>query len=160
MKRKANNTRARLDRSCRALLASNHVAIINMEPGLDQFLINLRTGRPVWCDDAMLYAIYDVAHHWTITFAFVCQDQNGLQYLKSSEIATPSLHMAAQLPGVIEQHYLELRDSCNPVHIKGSCWIANTHRVSLEQADIDRLFQAAQITLMKTYQARQPAMAG
>ena len=39
-KRKPHNLRVRLERSCRALLSSNHVAVVNIDPSGRQGLIN------------------------------------------------------------------------------------------------------------------------
>lgn len=39
-KRKPHNLWVRLERSCRALLSSNHVAVVNIDPSGHQGLIN------------------------------------------------------------------------------------------------------------------------
>ena len=41
-KRKPHNLKARIDRSCRALLATNHVAVVNIDPSGHQGMINLQ----------------------------------------------------------------------------------------------------------------------
>ena len=39
-KRKPNDMRRRMERSCRALLATNHVAVVNIDPSGRQGLVN------------------------------------------------------------------------------------------------------------------------
>lgn len=42
-KRKAHNLQARIARSCRSLLASNHVAVVNIDPSGRQGMINYKS---------------------------------------------------------------------------------------------------------------------
>ena len=42
-KRKANNGFARAERSCRALLRTNHVAVVNIDPSGAQIMANWKS---------------------------------------------------------------------------------------------------------------------
>ena len=42
-KRKPHNIRTRIERSCRALLSSNHVAVVNIDPSGLQGMINYKS---------------------------------------------------------------------------------------------------------------------
>lgn len=93
--RKPNNARARVERASRALLSTNHVGVINIDPHGGQFLVHLKTGKPIRHGVALANAVCDIAHRWVIYFSAFCIDQNGLHYIKSCEIATPG-----QAPGI------------------------------------------------------------
>lgn len=42
-KRKPHNFRARMDRACRALLSSNHVAVVNIDPSGQQIMMSWKS---------------------------------------------------------------------------------------------------------------------
>lgn len=42
-KRKPHNLKARIERSCRALLSTNHVAVVNIDPSGRQGMINYKS---------------------------------------------------------------------------------------------------------------------
>lgn len=46
-KRKPHNLKARIERSCRALLATNHVAVVNIDPSGRQGMINYRSLKSI-----------------------------------------------------------------------------------------------------------------
>ena len=89
---------------------------------------------------ALANAICDIAHRWAIYFSAFCTDQNGLHYIKSSELATSGIQLASQLIEVIEEHYLALMDTCNRRHIVGSAWIANHCGVSLSEEQASHFY--------------------
>lgn len=142
MKRKAHNLRARIERSCRAILSTNHVCVVNIDPSGRQWMFNWKTCRVIR-SRPVVDAIFDVAHHWTIYISGMCVDQTGVEYLKSVEIAPIGIYLASQLTEAIEHHYTELRDSCNPQHLVAYGWIAIPAEVSLEEHQAAKLFVAA-----------------
>ncbi len=46
-KRKPRNLQARIARSCRSLLASNHVAVVNIDPSGRQGMINYKSLKSI-----------------------------------------------------------------------------------------------------------------
>jgi len=90
-KRKPNNTRARLERASRALLRTNHVGVINIDPHGGKGLIHMQTAKKIVCGGALVTAINDIPHQWTIYLSAFCIDQRGERYIKSVEIATPGM---------------------------------------------------------------------
>lgn len=141
-KRKPHNIKARIERSCRAILSTNHVCVVNIDPVGRQWMFNWKTCRVIRsrqvCD-----AIFDVAHNWTIYISGMCVRQDGSEYLKSLEIAPNGMYLASQLTEVIEQYYTEMRDSCNPQHLVAYGWIAIPSSVSLDEALAAKVFAAA-----------------
>lgn len=89
---------------------------------------------------ALANAVCDIPHRWAVYFSAFCIDQTGLHYIKSSEIATPGIHLAGQLTEVIEEHYRALMDKCNRRHIVGSAWIANPCGVSLTEEQAAHIY--------------------
>ena len=53
-KRKPHNLKARIARSCRSLLATNHVAVVNIDPSGRQGLINWMNCKSIPLDSASL----------------------------------------------------------------------------------------------------------
>lgn len=140
-KRKPNNTRARLERACRALLSTNHVAVVNIDPVGRQFLINWKSAKKI-VSRQVVDAVCDMPNRWCIYFSVFCVDQFGSRYYKSVEIAPQGLYLSTHLDGVIEDHYRALIDDCNPKHVVGSGWIANPCGVSLDEEQAARIFDA------------------
>ncbi len=138
--RKRNNMKARMERSSKAVLRTNHVAVLNIDPDGGQFPINMKNGKRVTHGDRVATAVCDIAHQWTVYFSFFCEDQFGVRYIKSSEIATAGVHKAEALTDVIEHHYKALRDTCNRRHIVGSAWIANPCGVSLSEEQAAHIY--------------------
>lgn len=141
-KRKPHSLRARIERSCRALLSTNHVAVVNIDPSGRQGLISWKsckniTGRKV------VDAVCDIPHRWTIYISGMRIDQSGSEYLKSVEVAPEGMHLASQLTEVIEHYYGELRDSCNAKHLVAYGWIAIPAEISLDEAQAAKVFAAA-----------------
>jgi hypothetical protein len=141
-RRKPNNMRLRMERSLRALLSTNHVCVVNIDPSGKQRMYNWKTCKPILVRK-VADAVCDIAHHWTIYISGLCIDQGGVEYLKSVEIAPVGLHLASQLTEAIEHHYTELRDSCNPKHLVAYGWIAIPSDTSLDEAQAAKVFAAA-----------------
>ena len=140
-KRKPHNLRVRLERSCRALLNSNHVAVVNIDPSGHQGLINWVnckniTGRKI------VDAICDIPHRWTVYLSALCLERPGSRYTKSVEIAPQGVYLAEHLTDVIEATYKALLAECNPNHVVASGWIAIPAVVSLDEAQAAHIFDA------------------
>lgn len=139
-RRKPNNMKARMERSSKAVLRTNHVAVLNIDPEGRQFPINMKNGKWIGHGERVATAIHEIAHQWTVYFSFFCEDQFGVRYIKSAEIATSGMHKADSLTDVIEHHYKALRETCNPNHIAGSAWIANPCGVSLSEEQAAHIY--------------------
>ncbi|WP_085708318.1 MULTISPECIES: hypothetical protein [unclassified Pseudomonas] len=141
-KRKPNNGFARAERSCRALLSTNHVAVVNIDPSGSQIMVNWKNCRQIR-SLAIANALFDFSYHWTIYIAAMCRDELGTEYLKSTEISPQGMYKVERLTDAIEHYYLELRNGCNPNHILASGWIAIPAEITLEEAQAAKLFYAA-----------------
>lgn len=139
--RKPNNQRARLERSCRALVRTNHAAVLNMDPTGGQHLVNWKTGRPIKSRH-MVDAVCDFAHPWCIYISALCIDQVGQRYIKSIEAAPQGVYLAAQLTDVIEACYRDHLAHCNPYHLVASAWIAIPNSITLDEAQAARIYDA------------------
>ncbi|AMO78069.1 hypothetical protein [Pseudomonas citronellolis] len=141
-KRKPNNMRHRMERSCRALLRSNHVAVVNLDPSGRQGMVNWKNCKSIPPGRQIADAICDIAHRWTIYISAFCIDQRGQRYIKSVEIAPQGIYLAAHLTDAIEATYKALVDECNPNHLVASGWIAIPSAVSLDEDQAARVFDA------------------
>lgn len=141
-KRKPHNPMARLERFSRSVLRQHHIAVVNIDPSNKQGLINWRNCKSVAKGRHIADAICDIAHHWTIYLAALCVDQFGKQYIKATEVAPQGVYLSGHLTDVIETTYKALLNGCNPQHIVGSGWIAIPDRVSLEEEQAARIFDA------------------
>ncbi|SEC72114.1 hypothetical protein [Pseudomonas anguilliseptica] len=139
--RKPHNMYARLERNCRALVRTNHAAVINIDPAGAQHLVNWKTGTLIK-SRPMVDAVCDFAHPWCIYISALCIDQLGQRYIKSIEAAPQGVYLAGQLTEVIEACYRQHLSDCNPQHIVGSGWIAIPNSVTLDEAQAARLFDA------------------
>lgn len=146
-KRKPNNAAARTERYQRAVLRQFRVAVMNLdwrgkpEDEFRQYLVDFETGRMLRHGVHVAEAVCDLAHRWTVFLGVMCRDQNGKEYLSSSEFTTTGIHKADQLTETIEEQYLALVDSCNPKHVVCSGWVANPCQVSLTNEQATRLFE-------------------
>lgn len=140
--RKPHNMRARLNRSCRALLNSNNVAVVNIDPSGRQGLINWKNAKSIATGRAIADAVCDIAHSWCIYISALCIDQRGQRYIKSLEVVPQGMYLAAQLTDVIEAYCREVINGCNPTHVVGSGWIAIPNNVSLDEAQAANIFNA------------------
>ncbi|WP_043309532.1 hypothetical protein [Pseudomonas sp. ML96] len=139
--RKPHNMRARLERSCRALVRTNHAAVINIDPAGGQHLVNWKTGRLIK-SRPMVDAVCDFAHHWCIYISALRIDQFGKRYIKSVEAAPQGVYLAAQLTDVIETCYRDHLAGCNKQHVVSSGWIAIPNDVTLDEAQAALIYDA------------------
>lgn len=141
-KRKPHNLRARIERSCRAILSTNHVCVVNIDPCGHQQMFNWKSVKRI-TSRQVLDAIFDVPHNWTIYISCMCMRQDGSEYLKSVEIAPMGIYLASHLTDSIEHYYTELRASCNAQHLVAYGWVAIPSAVSLDEAQAAKVFKAA-----------------
>ncbi|MNF77229.1 hypothetical protein D3C84_593690 [compost metagenome] len=141
-RRKPHNMQARMARSCRALLASNHVAVVNIDPSGRQGLINWRNCKSIRPGQQIADAVCDYPYAWVIYLSALCVDQFGKRYIKSIEVAPLGQYRSDALTDVIEHHYRALLDTCNPQHVVASGWIANPSGVSLDEEQAARVYDA------------------
>jgi len=141
-KRKPNNMRARIERSCRALLSTNHVAVVNIDPSGRQGMINWKNCKNIPPGQRLADAVCDFPHRWTIYVSVQCRDQRGHRYTKSVEVAPQGNYLAAHLEDVIEETYKDLVAESNPNHRVASGWIAIPAEVSLTEEQAARVFDA------------------
>ncbi|KFE47965.1 hypothetical protein [Pseudomonas congelans] len=141
-RRKQNNCFARAERSCRALLSTNHVAVVNVDPSGLQVMVNWKSHKQIRTL-AIANALFDFSYRWTIYISAMCRDERGAEYVKSVEISPKGLHKVDRLTDAIEHYYLELRGTCNQNHLVASGWIAIPAEVSLDEAQAAKLFYAA-----------------
>lgn len=143
MSRKPYNHRARLERYYRAMLRSNHVAVIDIDASELQTLINWKNATAITSNSrsAVVDAITDIPHRWCIYLAALCSDQHGQHYMKSTEVAPQGIYLVSQLRDVIETYIIQLRDGCNPNHLHGMGWIAIPDTITLDETRAARLFE-------------------
>lgn len=141
-RRKANNCFVRAQRNCRALLSTNHVAVVNIDPSGLQIMANWKSHKQIR-SLAIANALFDFAYRWTIYISAMCRDERGGEYVKSVEISPEGFYKVERLTDAIEHYYLELRGSCNKNHLVASGWIAIPAEVSLDEAQAAKLFYAA-----------------
>jgi hypothetical protein len=141
-KRKPNNGFARAERSCRALLRTNHLAVVNIDPSGSQIMANWKSCRQIR-SLAIANAIFDFSYRWTIYIGAMCRDERGAEYIKSVEISPEGIYKVERLTDAIEHYYLELRNSANPNHLVASGWIAIPDEISMDESQAAKLFYAA-----------------
>lgn len=139
--RKPNNGFARAERNCRALVRTNHVAVINIEPGDYQWMINWKNGKII-ISRSIVDALLHISHRWTVFAAVLCEKPDGEQYLKANEFTTEHVHFVASLEDVIQETISQLRAATNPAHLRNRAWIAIPDAVSLTEAQAAQLFEA------------------
>jgi hypothetical protein len=88
-KRKRYNHKARMASYYRAMLRSNHVAVLDAEAPELQTLINWKRAAAITSNSrrAVVDAVTEIPHHWSIYLAAICRDQRGDAYMKSVEVA-------------------------------------------------------------------------
>lgn len=141
-KRKAHNLQARMGKACGAVLRSNHVAVVNIDPSGRQGMINWRNCKNVPPSRRIADAICDYPHRWTLYLAGLCVDSAGERYMKSAEAVPNGIYKAEHLTDVIEQTYQELLATCNPNQLVGSGWIALPYQAELTEAEAFAVFEA------------------
>jgi len=139
-KRKANNMKARMDRTKRALLRTHHAAIVDASLPEIQVMLDWKTGQQLFTRP-VANALCDIAHHWTVYMSAICQDGTRL-WAKSVEYELDGIHVITRLPDLFEQPIKDLIASCNPKHVIGHAWIAIPDSVMLDEAHAHRIYQA------------------
>jgi hypothetical protein len=140
-KRKPHNLKARIDRSCRSLLAANHVAVVNIDPSGRQGMINYKSLKNI-APGKIGQAVCGIPHRWTIYLSALCIDARGDRYSKSVEVAPEGVYLSDHLEDVIEHCYKKLRDEANQSQMVASGWIAIPEAISLDEAHAARIFEA------------------
>ncbi|MGY4663194.1 hypothetical protein ACVWZ9_003988 [Pseudomonas chlororaphis] len=139
-KRKPHNLKARIERSCRALLATNHVAVVNIDPSGRQGMINYRSLKSI-APGKIGQAVCGLPHRWTIYLSALCINARGDRYSKSIEVAPEGVYLS-DLGDVIEHCYKDLRDSANQGQMVASGWIAIPEAISIDEDHAARIFEA------------------
>ncbi|MGE8501649.1 MAG: hypothetical protein ACN6P1_05365 [Pseudomonas sp.] len=142
--RKPYNHQARLATYFRSLLRSNHVAVLDIEHLELQVLVDWKKPAAITCNRrvAVVDAITEMPHRWSIYLAALCRDQHGVPYMRSVEVAPQGNYKAAHLSDVIEAYCVDLKGSSNPNHLVGMAWIAIPAEVTLTEAQAERVFDA------------------
>ncbi|MBP5969919.1 hypothetical protein [Pseudomonas iridis] len=140
-KRKPNNMRARIESSCRSLVRTNHVAVVNIDPSGRQGMVNYRSLKSI-APGNIGQAVCEITHRWTIFLSALCINQSGDRYLKSVEVEPDGMYLSDHLEEVIEHCYREVLASANPQHVVASGWIAIPDTVSLDDAQAYQIFEA------------------
>ncbi|MFK0309699.1 hypothetical protein ACIQUF_00500 [Pseudomonas sp. NPDC090233] len=140
-KRKPHNMRARLERTCRALVVANHAAVVNIDPSGQQVLVNWHNLKQIRVRQ-VVDAVCDLSHRWTIYLSVMCQKPNGEQYCKSIEVAPQGNYKAEHITDVIETTYRDLRAQANPGHLIASGWIAIPTDTTLDEVQAAKVFAA------------------
>lgn len=140
-KRKTHNIRTRLERSCRALLSTNHAAVVNIDPSGLQVMINWKNGKQIRVRQ-VADALCDIPHRWTIYIAGICVRQDGAQYIKSIDIRPDGVHLAESLADVVEHFYNELKNDCNPNHVIGMGWLAVPGIIDIHESQVSAVLSA------------------
>lgn len=139
--RKPNNARARVERSCRGLVRTNHVAFVNIDPSGRQGMINYKSLKNI-APGKIGQAVCGIPHRWTIYMSAMCLDTRGNRYSKSIELAPEGVYLSDHLEEVIEHCYMKLRSEANQAQMVASGWIAIPDTVSLEEEHAARIFEA------------------
>jgi len=139
--RKRNNMQLRLQRSCRALLKTNHAAVANVSPPDRQIMIDWLHCRQIR-SRPVANALCDIPHRWTVYIAVFCQEPSGAQYSKATEFTTAGMHLVASLEQLMIEKHAELCVSANQKHVIGSGWIAIPDQMTLTEAQANAVFTA------------------
>lgn len=140
-KRKPNNMRARMERSLRAVLATNHVSVICLENKDRQGLINWKTCQSIAPSQQVADAVCEIAHRWTIYIGVMCEAPSGEQYMRSEEFAPQGNYLSKHLSELIESAHDEVLAQANPNHVVSSGWLAVPYAVTIEESQAAKLFE-------------------
>ena len=125
-KRKSHNMRTRMGRALGAILRSNAVAVVNLDPSGRQGMVNWRNCKSILPGRRIADAVCDYAQ----------------RYYKAQEIAPQGIYKAEHLTDVIEQTYRAQLATCNPQHLVASGWIAIPDDVSMTEQQAAAVFEA------------------
>ena len=137
-KRKPCNRKVQIERSMRALLGTNHAAVINIDPSGLQIMIHWKNGKQILAKQ-VADALCDIPHRWTIYIAGICVRQDGAQYIKAIDIRPDGFHLVERLADVVEHFYNEVKEDCNPNHLVGMGWLAVPGSVTICEAKVSAL---------------------
>jgi len=140
-KRKPCNRRVQIDRARRALVRTNHAAVVDVEPPDRQVMLNWKNCKQIR-SLPVVDALCDIAHRWTVHIAVFCQEPSGAQYSKATEFTTEGVHRLEQLEQMMIERHAEICASANQKHVIGSGWIAIPDDVSLSEAKANAVFTA------------------
>lgn len=139
--RKPCNRKAQIDRARRALVRTNHAAVVNVAPPDIQIMANWKNCTQI-CNVQVAHALCDLAHRWTIYISVFCQKADGMQYSKSVQFTPPGIHLVAGLEQTMIEQHKALMDDNNPNHVIGSGWIAIPDVIEVDEAAANKLFAA------------------
>jgi hypothetical protein len=139
-KRKQHNLKARIDRSARALLKTNHAAVANIEPPDRQIMVNWKHCTQIR-SAPVANALCDIAHRWTVYISVFCETPAGEQYSKSIQFTTHGVYLVASLAEYMEQHHADLCESANAKHVIGSGWLAVPDAIDLTEEQANKVFK-------------------
>lgn len=140
MAKKKGALESRRLRFTRSLLKQHCVSIVNV--GGRQGLVHWKNLKSIAAGRLLAEGICDLPHEWTIYLAVLCRSQTGEQYIKSEEVAPQGQYRAEHLTEVIRHYHDELTATCNPAHIVQRAWIALPYRVTVEEEQAARVFDA------------------
>jgi hypothetical protein len=140
-KRKPCNRRVQIDRARRALVRTNHAAVVDVEPPDRQVMLNWKNCKQIR-SLPVVDALCDIAHRWTVHIAVFCQEPSGAQYSKATEFTTEGVHRLEHLEQMMIERHAEICASANQKHVIGSGWIAIPDDVSLSEAEANAVFTA------------------
>lgn len=138
--RKPHSLKNRIERAGRALLSTNHVAVVNIDPSGRQGMINYKSFKNI-APGKIGQAVCCIPHRWTIYLSVMCLDAHGDRYTKSVEVAPDGVYLSDHLADVIEHCYRELRGTANQNQMVASGWIAIPESVSLYEAHAALIFE-------------------
>lgn len=143
-RRKPNSAHARMVRYSRAMLRSNHIAVLDIEATELHTIINWQNGTLITTKArrALVDCLCDIPHRWTIYLAALLRIKPGDTYIKSEELVVDGNYMAATLEDVIEPRAEALRATCNPAHFVSLAWLAIPYEATLTESHAAKLFEA------------------
>jgi len=141
-KRKPCNRKVQVERALRALLRSNHVAVVCIETTERQGLISWKNCKSIGPSQAIADAVCDIAHRWTIVVGVMCQAPDGSQYLRSEEASPQGVYLASQLSDVIAKVHDDFLATANPNQVVSSGWLAVPDQIEITEAQAAKVFAA------------------
>ena len=142
MSLKPAKRKAQVDRALQAVLGSNHICVVCLDPSGVQLLMNWKTGRVITPSPQLVHAVHGIAHRWTICVASLCEWDRG-RYVKSTEVKPVGVHRADRMAEVIEPFYRQVIQDSNPNHRVGSGWIAVPKDVEMDEGQVFDIFESA-----------------
>lgn len=144
-KRKPNSAHARMVRYARAMVRSNHLAVIDVDANNLHGIINWKNKTLVITNarNALVDCITDVPHRWYLHLGAMNRYPDGTRYLKSGDaLQFTNYHLARDLGHLIEPDMKALLASCNPNHLVGAAWLAVPYEIDLSEEQAEAIFYA------------------